>query len=82
MALVLGLFFSDSMATLFRIFPPAIPGVILFFIGLELASTSQDIGNQLSHVYIMLVTAGLAMWNLGVSIWPFWSSVTQLKGGV
>ena len=67
MVLVLGLFFSDSVATLFRIFPPAILGVILFFTGLELASISRDIGSQRSHVYIMLVTAGLAMWNMGVA---------------
>jgi predicted benzoate:H+ symporter BenE len=65
--LILGLFFSDSVATLFRIFPPAILGVILFFTGLELASISRDIGNQRSDVYIMLVTAGLAMWNMGVA---------------
>jgi len=65
--LVLGLFFSDSVATLFRIFPPAILGVILFFTGLELASISRDIGSKRSDVYIMLVTAGLAMWNMGVA---------------
>jgi MFS superfamily sulfate permease-like transporter len=67
MVLVLGLFFSDSVATLFRIFPPAILGAILFFTGLELASISRDIGSRRSDVYIMLVTAGLAMWNMGVA---------------
>jgi hypothetical protein len=41
--------------------------VILFFTGLELASISRDIGNQRSDVYTMLVTAGLAMWNMGVA---------------
>ena len=65
--LALGLFFSDSVAILFRIFPPAILGVILFFTGLELASITKDIGNNRSDVYIMLVTAGLAMWNMGVA---------------
>ncbi len=65
--LALGLFFSDSVATLFRIFPPAILGVILFFTGLELASITKDIGNNRTDVYIMLVTAGLAMWNMGVA---------------
>jgi MFS superfamily sulfate permease-like transporter len=65
--LLLGLLFSDSVATLFRIFPPAILGVILFFTGLELASITKDIGNNRSDVYIMLVTAGLAMWNMGVA---------------
>jgi len=67
MVLVLGLFFSDSVATLFRIFPPAILGVILFFTGLELASITRDIGNRRSDVSIMLFTGGLAMWNMGVA---------------
>jgi MFS superfamily sulfate permease-like transporter len=67
MVLVLGLFFSDSVATLFRIFPPAILGVILFFTGLELASITRDIGNRRTDVSIMLVTGGLAMWNMGVA---------------
>ena len=65
--LILGLFFSDSVATIFQMFPPSILGVILFFTGLELASITRDIGNQRSDVYIMLVVAGLAMWNMGVA---------------
>jgi hypothetical protein len=63
----LGLFFSDSVATIFKMFPAAILGVILFFTGLELASITRDIGNRRSDVYIMLVTAGLAMWNMGIA---------------
>jgi hypothetical protein len=65
--LILGLFFSDSVATIFKMFPPSILGVILFFTGLELASISRDIGNQRSDVYIMLAVAGLAMWNMGAA---------------
>jgi MFS superfamily sulfate permease-like transporter len=65
--LLLGLFFSDSVATIFKMFPPSILGVILFFTGLELASISKDIGTQRSDFYIMLVTAGLAMWNMGAA---------------
>ena len=65
--LSLGLFFSDSVAIIFKFFPPSILGVILFFTGLELASITRDIGNKRSDVYIMLVTAGLAMWNMGVA---------------
>jgi MFS superfamily sulfate permease-like transporter len=64
--LIIGLFFSDSVSTILKIFPPSILGVILFFAGLELASIARDIGNKRSDVYIMLVTAGLAMWNMGV----------------
>jgi MFS superfamily sulfate permease-like transporter len=59
--IVLGFFFSDSVATIFNFFPPAILGVILFFTGLELASITRDIGDKRCDVYIMLVTAGLAM---------------------
>lgn len=65
--LILGLFFSDSVATIFKFFPPSILGVILFITGLELASMVRDIGSKRSDVYIMLVTAGLAMWNMGVA---------------
>jgi predicted benzoate:H+ symporter BenE len=67
LVLVLGLFFSESVATIFKIFPVSILGVILFFTGLELASITRDIGSRRSDVYIMLVTAGLAMWNMGVA---------------
>lgn len=65
--LLLGLFCSDSVATIFKFFPPSILGVILFFTGLELASLAKDIGPLRSDFYIMLVTAGLSMWNMGVA---------------
>jgi len=32
-----------------------------------LASITRDIGGKKSDIYIMLVTAGLAMWNMGVA---------------
>ena len=41
--------------------------MILFFTGLELASITRDIGSKRSDVYIMLVTPGLAMWNIGAA---------------
>jgi MFS superfamily sulfate permease-like transporter len=62
--LILAFFFSDSISIIFRLFPEAILGVILFFAGLELAITVRDIGSDKSDVYVMLVTAGLAMWNM------------------
>jgi MFS superfamily sulfate permease-like transporter len=65
--LLLGLFFSDSVATIFKFFPPSILGVILFFTGLELASMVRDIGSKRADIYIMLVTAGFAMWNMGAA---------------
>lgn len=61
-----GLFLSDSVALLLGMIPTAILGVILFFTGLELASTVRDVGATKEDVYVMLVTAGLAMVNMGV----------------
>lgn len=62
-----GLFLSDSILTLLRFFPLAILGVLLFFTGLELASIVRDIGPKREDIYVMLVTAGLAIWNMGVA---------------
>lgn len=62
-----GLFLSDSILTLLRFFPLSLIGVILFFTGLELASIMRDIGARKEDVYVMLVTAGLAIWNMGVA---------------
>lgn len=67
MVLLLGLFFSDSVIVFLKCFPPSILGIILFFAGLELASITRDIGSRKGDIYIMLVTSGLAMWNMGVA---------------
>jgi MFS superfamily sulfate permease-like transporter len=63
----IALFFSDSVSLLFRIFPDAVLGVILFFAGAELALVARDIGDRKIDFYVMLVVAGLAMWNMGVA---------------
>ncbi len=65
--MALGLFFSDSVALLFQVFPKAVLGVILFFAGTELAITVRDIGSRKQDVYVMLVVAGVAMWNMGAA---------------
>jgi len=63
----IALFFSDSVSTLFKIFPDAILGVIIFFAGSELALTARDIGDARNDFYVMLTVAGFAMWNMGVA---------------
>ncbi|HEY6004625.1 MAG TPA: putative sulfate/molybdate transporter, partial [Anaeromyxobacter sp.] len=63
----LGLFFSGSVALLFRVFPGAVLGVILFFAGAELALAGRDIGREKEDVYLMVVVAGLAAWNMGAA---------------
>jgi predicted benzoate:H+ symporter BenE len=65
--MVLALFFSSSVGLLFQIFPKAVLGVILFFAGAELAVTTKDIGSKKEDVYVMLVVAGFAMWNMGAA---------------
>ncbi|MDO8672469.1 MAG: putative sulfate/molybdate transporter [Dehalococcoidia bacterium] len=64
---ILGLFFSDSVGLLFQMLPTAILGVILFFAGLNLAATARDIGTKKEDIYVMLATAGIATFNMGIA---------------
>jgi MFS superfamily sulfate permease-like transporter len=66
LVLFIGLFLGDSVATLFKLFPPALLGVILMFGGLELAAGGHENHFRKEERYVMLLTAGLAMWNMGV----------------
>jgi MFS superfamily sulfate permease-like transporter len=65
--MVVALFFSDSVGIFFQAFPKAVLGVILFFAGAELAITTRDIGSKKEDVYVMVVVAGFAMWNMGAA---------------
>jgi predicted benzoate:H+ symporter BenE len=65
--LLTGLFLSDSVALLFQVFPRPILGVILFFAGVELALVVRDIKMKTQNLFVLLVTAGTAMWNMGVA---------------
>jgi MFS superfamily sulfate permease-like transporter len=65
--MALALFFSGSVGLLFQIFPKAILGVILFFAGAELALTTRDVGGRKADVYVMVVVAGFAFWNMGAA---------------
>jgi len=65
--LVTGLFFADSIGTLFKLFPPALLGVILMFGGLELAAGVQASSLSKADRYVMAFTAGTALWNMGAA---------------
>ncbi len=41
--------------------------MILFFAGIELALVIKDIKLQRQNLFVLLVTAGTAMWNMGVA---------------
>ena len=63
------LFFSDSISLIFKIFPNAILGVILFFAGAELALVVKDIGLKKTDFYVMLIVAAFAMPIWGRLFW-------------
>jgi len=65
--ILFALFLSESVSIIFRIFPNAILGVILFFAGSELAIVVKDIGDRKQDVYVMLIVAAVAMWNMGAA---------------
>ncbi len=62
-----GLLLSDSVTLIFQVFPRSILGVILFFAGIELALTVKDVRLKKQNLFVLLVTAGTAMWNMGVA---------------
>ena len=62
-----GLFLSDSVSLIFQVFPRSILGVILFFAGVELALVIKDIQLKKENLFVLIITAGTAMWNMGVA---------------
>jgi MFS superfamily sulfate permease-like transporter len=62
-----GLFLSDSVSLIFQVFPRSILGVVLFFAGVELALVVKDVKLQRQNLFVLVVTAGTAMWNMGVA---------------
>lgn len=66
--LIGGLFFADSVGTLFRLFPPPVLGVILFLAGAELAMGSRDPGPEKVDRFVVLATAAFAVLNVGLAV--------------
>jgi MFS superfamily sulfate permease-like transporter len=65
--LIGALFFADSAATVFRLFPVPVLGVILFFGGIELAVGLNGETFSRGERTVLVVTAGIALWNMGVA---------------
>jgi MFS superfamily sulfate permease-like transporter len=65
--LITGLTLGDSVGTLFKLFPPAILGTILLFGGLELAASVYHRAESRGDRYVMALTAGVALWNMGLA---------------
>lgn len=64
---IVALFFSSSVETIFKIFPAPILGVILFLTGAQLALGSCDFGKSKEDRFVSLITAACAMWNIGLA---------------
>ncbi len=73
--LVLAVFFSGSVEHLLRLLPAAVLGVILFLTGVQLALGSLPAQSSKAQGFVMLSTAGMAMWNValafgvGLALW-------------
>jgi predicted benzoate:H+ symporter BenE len=65
--LATAIFLSGSLATLLRLFPTPILGVILFLTGAQLALGSCDISKDKAERFVTVITAGLAVWNVGIA---------------
>jgi hypothetical protein len=65
--LITAVFFSGSVATLLRLFPPSILGVILFLTGAQLALGSCDLSKDKGERFVTVITAALAVWNVGIA---------------
>jgi MFS superfamily sulfate permease-like transporter len=65
--LVIAIFFSSSVATLLRLFPAPILGVILFLTGAQLALGACDIPKDKGERFALMVTGALAVWNVGIA---------------
>ena len=65
--LVLAVFFSASVEHLLQLLPAAVLGVILFLTGVQLALGSLPSQATRSHAFVMLATAGVAMWNVAIA---------------
>jgi len=55
------------VSLIFQVFPRSILGVILFFAGVELALVIKDVKLKKQNLFVLIITAGTAMWNMGVA---------------
>lgn len=65
--LVTAMLFSSSVGIFLRLFPPSILGVILFLTGAQLALGACDISKDKGERFVMMTTAALAIWNVGIA---------------
>jgi MFS superfamily sulfate permease-like transporter len=67
LVLVMAMLFSGSVGILLRLFPASVLVVILFLTGAQLALGACDIGKDKGERFVLVVTAALAVWNVGIA---------------
>lgn len=65
---LIALLLGDSIGLLLRVFPQSFLGIILFMAGAELAMSSREPGPDKVDRFIILATAALAVWNVGIAV--------------
>lgn len=65
--LSLALFYSESVTTVFRLFPTPVLGVILLYAGFELARGVKGFGRRPAELIVLAATALCALWNVGLA---------------
>jgi MFS superfamily sulfate permease-like transporter len=65
--ILLALFFSGSIQTIFGLIPREVLGVVLFLTGAQLALGSSEFSKDTDEKFVTLITAGLSMWNIGLA---------------
>jgi MFS superfamily sulfate permease-like transporter len=68
MLLAIGLFLGESAVVLFRLFPAAVLGVILFLAGVQLALGSKQPSEDKVDRFVVLATAAFAVLNVGIAV--------------
>jgi hypothetical protein len=62
-----GLFCADAVALFFHAFPRPVLGVILFLAGAQLALANCGLGSARHERFVVLTTAAVAVWHVGVA---------------
>jgi xanthine/uracil/vitamin C permease (AzgA family) len=65
--LLMALFLSGSVQTIFAVIPREVLGVILFLTGAQLALGSCDFSKDKGERFATIITAGLSLWNIGLA---------------
>lgn len=80
--LVLALFFSASIETLFNVLPKAVLGTILFITGAQLALGSCDFSSHKGERFVTLITAAFCIWNVGIGFLAGVAGAYLIKRGL